>query len=276
MKTIINSLLIITLLLFFSCSNKNGQNKIIDNNGKMVVLNGKGISDTVLFQCLGCKENIKDTSVFNSIFREASLRVKNKLSYPLSFDPVRIEITTTVKDSLIDVSSNKLISNVLSVIAKYFYTAKNGYGNELEGNSYVSFYFKDSKIEEIEDKIKLDSLQFNDKIINRTLSLYTPNEDASIEIIPSRDKSLIVITSLNCVDENAWLVIKLENDTEIRLTSWNDFNCEGRAYFNKLSASQQKQLASSPVKFISFVDKKSVSCIVPPNEKDYFIQLISL
>lgn len=276
----LTSILIVVLTTTFiltSCqSSKSKEAEKVKNEGKVIVLNGQGKNDTIDYKGVGCVENIKDTALLNTIIREMSERTKKLLNFPLTFNPQKIELTVIKQDSLYYFDSNKKIENTILVIAKSFYIAKNAYGTEIEGDNMTSFYVKDDKITDLEDQIRLDSLKFDGENINRKLSLYSKYDESAIDILPTKGKDYIVFSSLNCVDEGTWLLIGLENGEEIKLISWNDFNCDGKSYFNPFSSKQVQKLKEVKIKSISIVDKKSVTCMVPKNETDYFIQLMKL
>lgn len=261
----------IALTTFTECSKGPS---FIPNKGTVVVLNGMGEKDTIPYTCNFCDSLISDTSLFNEIIRRSTSETRAKLNYPLSFIPRKIELGFAKIDSIILVSSNKVLDSVINAIVKYDYIAKNGYGNELEGDAYSQFYTRGSKILEIQDEIKLENLKFIEGNINRSLSLY--DEDKSIEIIPTEEKHLIVITSNTCVDNGSWLVIKLESGEEVQLTSWNDYNCKGTSYFNGFTEEQVQILKNSRIRSIIFHDDESIGFYPPSNKSDYFIQLMDL
>jgi hypothetical protein len=97
------------------------------------------------------------------------------------------------------------------------------------------------------NEIKLENLSFNEKYINRTLAGYGKNSEF-IEFTPTKDKSIIVESSLNCVDERSSFQVTLENDEKIELKSWNDFNCDGTSYFKWFNKSQIDKLKTSRIK----------------------------
>ena len=275
--TSISMIVLITTSFFYSCKdwNSNNEQSKVTNKGKIKVENGKGKKDTINYECIGCKENIKDTVLFNKVINEASLLTKNTLNYPLSFIPKKVALTVIKEDSLFYFENNKKIENVLLVISKYNYIAKNAYGNELEGDALKSFYVKNNEIVDLEDEIKLENLFF-DKYINRYLTAYGEGDDF-IEFTPTKDKGIIVSTSIGCVDEGSTFQITLENDNEIRLSSWNDFNCDGTSYFRWFTKSQIYKLKTSKIKYLYLYSRgESVMVSVPKNKSDYIQQLITL
>jgi len=277
-STSILTILISLGILLYSCNNANSTKETVKvtNKGKITVENGKGQKDTINFQCIGCEENIKSIVLFDKVINEANLITKKSLKYPLSFIPKSVNLTLVKEDSLYYFENNKKIENVILVIAKYDYIAKNSYGNELEGEALNSFYIKDEKIIDLENKIKLEKLFFDAKYINRTLASYS-NKSEFIEFTPTKDKSIIVKSSLGCVDEGSNFQITLENDEEIELKSWNDFNCDGTSYFRWFNNTQVEKLKTSRIKYLYIYSKgESVMVTIPKNKSDYFQQLIGL
>lgn len=76
----------------------------------------------------------------------------------------------------------------------------------------------------------------------------------------------------NC-NEKDKMIILFEDGSKINLVSWNDFNCEGRAYFN-LNAAQKQKLSTIPVKTIRVTNGDSYESITSSEgyNKRYFIQ----
>lgn len=267
-----------TFLFLTSCNSEasNNESEKITNNGIVSVLDGKGEKDSIEYQCIGCNENIQSLELFNLIINEAGELTKNTLNFPLSFDPKKIDLTIIKEDSLFYFDNNKKIDNVLRVISNYKYIAKNAYGTELEGEALNSFFLKDGKISDIENEIKLDDLRFEDGYINRTLSGFEKNSEF-IEFIALKDKSIIVKSSISCVDEGSSFQILLENEDEIELRSWNDFNCDGTSYFNWFGKSQIEKLSKSKIKYLYVYSRgESVMVTIPKNMSDYFQQLLKL
>ena len=277
-STSISMILLSSTMFFYSCNNTNSTKETakVTNSGKITVENGKGEKDTINFQCIGCEENIKTIELFDKVINEANLLTKNSLNYPLSFVPKSVNLTVIKEDSLYYFANNKKIENVILVIATYIYIAKNGYGNELEGEALNSFYIKDDKVTDLANEIKLENLSFDDKYINRSLAGYGESSKF-IEFTPTKAKSIIVKSSLSCVDEGSSFQITLENDEEINLKSWNDFNCDGTSYFRWFTNSQIDKLKASKIKYLYIYSRgESVMVSVPKNKSDYFQQLIDL
>jgi hypothetical protein len=72
------------------------------------------------------------------------------------------------------------------------------------------------------------------------------------------------------------LLLGLENGEEIKLISWNDFNCDGNSFFKGFTAAQKEKLKANRLKTITIVDDKSMVCSVPLNQSDYWQQVLSL
>lgn len=272
MKGLVMVLFLGLLFLFSACkSNK------VQNSGELIVENGKGEEVTITYDCIGCEELILDSKVFDEIIREAGKRTKNRLNYPLSFIPIRLELLVVEEDSLFDYDTNEKIENTLHLIASYDYIAKNGYGNELEGEALIDFHLKDYQVVDLKDEIKLEDLKYEDGYLNRSLFVASQLDDSYMTIHPRKDNSLIVVSSISCVDKNVQLTIVLENDDKIRLYSWNDFNCDGTSYFRPFNSEQINKLQNNNIKTILLIDKRnSASGMVAKNETDYFKQFINL
>ena len=266
----------ILLLVVVVCSCKpNDTLETIKDQGKVITKNGKDEIDTISFNCVGCSEYINDISVFNNIIEESRNLIKSDLNYPLSFDPSSLYLTIVKQDSMYYFDSNKKIENLFLIYSDYKYIAKNAYGNELEGKEINTFYLKDNKIIDLEGKIKLENLKFS-TVINRTLTGEIHNEDF-IEFTPTKDKSIIVNSNLNCVDEETLFMFILENEKEIKINSWNDFNCDGISYFNWFTKEQIEALKKSRLKYMYInSDGESVMVRIPKNQSDYIQQLMML
>ncbi len=253
-------------------SSKETEPKVI-NEGKTVTEDSRGNIDTVPFKCIGCSENL-DYKMFQNVIKESSKLAKNNLKNPLSFKPISMDIVIVKEDSLYSFDSGKKLDSVITVITTYKFIGQNAYGTEMSGENIFSFKLVKGSVSDISDDIKLKDLKFEGGVINRDLYLKYNNQ--YIILIPLKDKSIIVESSISCIDEGAWLLIRLSNGQEIKLVSWNDFNCNGKSYFRWFSQSQIMKLKNNKVESVSLIDKKSVAMIVPKNESDYFQQLLNL
>ena len=273
----ISFFLLSSILILSSCSSDNSSeiDEILES-GKLEVKNGKGEKDTIEFECFGCKENLISKELLDKVINQSNLLTKNNLNYPLSFNPIKLDLTIMEDDSIFSFENNKKLENVLRVAADYKYIAKNGYGNELEGEDFNTFYIKNGKITNLESEIKLEALKFKDGYINRSL-IGTARKSDFIEFTPLSDKSIILKSSLTCVDEGTILIIKLENNDAIKLESWNNFNCEGKSYFDWFNKDQIDKLKKEKIKSLYiYSDGKSIGVNIPKNQSDYFQQLLNL
>jgi hypothetical protein len=77
----------------------------------------------------------------------------------------------------------------------------------------------------------------------------------------------------NCCEDNK-LIILFEDGSKFDLVSWNDFDCEGAAYFNVTSA-QKNKLANIPIKTVRMTNGHSFESVTSSKgyNKRHFIQL---
>jgi len=76
----------------------------------------------------------------------------------------------------------------------------------------------------------------------------------------------------NCYEKNKMIVL-FKDGSKINLVSWNDFNCDGKAYFN-LNAAQKQKLSTLPIKTIRVTNGYTYESITVSEgyNKRYFIQ----
>lgn len=272
--------ILLSIGLLYSCgdnsSDQDEKDEKIENEGNVKVKNGKGETIEIPYNCVGCNEELKSRSEFDVIIKEANKQFRERMKYPRSFIPVDFDINLISNDSLYYYDSGKKIKNVFEVAVDANYIAKNGYGNELEGDGSVHFYVKDGKVVDLSEQIKLEPLKFDNSGINRSLSLFSSDGNDQIEILPTKEKRLIVSSTLTCVDEGTWLVLKLENSKEVKLVSWNDFNCDGTSYYWPFNEEQIALIKENKVNTIMVLDDDAIGVAVPENERDYFQQLVKL
>ena len=288
-----------TLFLFlflssflFSCKKKEDQ-KVVSNQGSVVVDNGKGGKDTIPFSCSGCAEHLS-YALFNDAMYESTKSTKESLRNPLTFVPVSVHLIAEKDDNAYSFDTGEKMDSVFRISALYKYVAQNNFGVEKEGEHFCSFTYvkgeqsffskengKDGLPELLmyEEVIRLDSLVIDSLgHVNRSLLVtrQTPDgEEEFIEITPY--KGLIVFSSLSCVDEGTSLTISLENGEDIRLSSWNRFNCKGTSYFDPFNKLQQEKLKANRIEFLYInSDGKSAGARVPKNKSDYFQQFLNL
>lgn len=89
-----------------------------------------------------------------------------------------------------------------------------------------------------------------------------------------RDLSLKMVGIGGCVENNT-LIIKFDDETKIDLKSWNDFNCDGDAWFN-INEEQGNLLATKKIVKIKVQNGRtydSYTADIMASDSDYFIQL---
>jgi len=273
MKKLSIILVVVTLFTFTNCKPK------VDNSvkdmGTAIVLDGKGQNDTINYTCVNCEELLNKSS-FEKIVTTSTEETRKLMKFPRSFIPLKMEITIIKKDSIFHYETNEKIDGILRVITKYYYAAQNAYGTEAEGDTYVSFYTDTlGNVKNIENLIKLSPLHLKDDGVDRELAIY--DDDGDYIKVSVYKKYLVVYSSLSCVDEGASLTIHFDNDEKINLTSWNDFNCDGHSMFYWFNKTQSELLKKHKLKYVSIYSRgKSSFCLVPENERDYFMQLVDL
>ena len=253
---------------------KKTEQQVVENKGEVSVENGKGDLDTIKYTCIGCEKHLT-FKLFEDIKKESTKRAQENLNNPLSFEPLAMEIMIIKKDSLYSFDTGNKIDSVLTVMTTYEYIGKNAYGTEMKGDQLITFNLVEGKIKDISEETKLDSLAFDDKYINRSLTLY--DGDEFIRFTPTKKKSIIVESSLSCVEEDASFVITMENDEDITLYSWNEFNCDGISYFHWFNKDQVQEIEDHKIRYL-YINSRGESVIirVPKNESDYLQQLIEL
>jgi len=271
--------LLLVLLVIFTASSC-GEDKLkneekVFNSGDVIVKDGKGNNDTIPFKCTGCEENLTELD-FKRVIDESVDLTKETMKYPRSFIPTKLDITLIKEDSLFWFDSSEKIDSVITVIAESNFIAKNGYGNELEGDGVISFTIVDGVIRDISEDIKLPELNFEKGYINRSLS--ASHNDKFIKITPTKEGMISAVSNISCVDENAILAILLEGtDENVTITSWNDFNCDGIMLFDGFDKNDIELLKTHQVNGVGVItDGERTSVSIPKNKKTYFKELFTL
>jgi len=276
MRVIFTFLILLTLL--WSCDGITKPK--VRNTAVVDVLNGMGKKDTVRYTCDSCDKYIKSTDVLNKIIEQATKEAKASLNNPLSFIPRSIKMTVEPRDSFYYYSTGKRIDSCLMIGIEYDCIGKNAYGTEGQVNASSLIFLVGEKIkDDFLEIIKRKPLStVNDgKSVDRSLKLYDIDGEGKFTILPTLNTpySLIIKSSISCINKDAILTLMFEDKSELRLRNWNDFNCNGTAYFN-LSAETIENLKTKKIQHISFYSDKQQFARVLPNESDYFIQYISL
>ena len=145
----------------------------------------------------------------------------------------------------------------------------------------------------------LVNAQSNVFIINHSVDVITgeqsffPEKKIVIEdeykgfyIIPSLNyigkelilESLLVVSNVGsmCVEKST-LYILLDNDRVIKLSSWNELNCDGISYFD-VSKDESKYLSESNIRLVRFVNGSDSSQLEDTPDKDqlnFFVNMFS-
>lgn len=93
------------------------------------------------------------------------------------------------------------------------------------------------------------------------------------DIKPSELK--VKVVGVGSCHEKDEVIFLLDGDVKIKGTMWNEFNCEGKAWF-KISESDKELLATKKVIKIRIQNGRSYESYthtVEPDNQDYFIQL---
>lgn len=252
----------------------------VKNTEVVEVQNGMGKKDTLRYICDSCDKYIKSQDVLNKIIEQSTKDAKSSLKNPLSFTPRTLNITVEHIDSFYYFSTNKLIDSFLIVKTEYKCVGKNAYGTESEINSTNIIFL-------IGGQIRNDFLNIvrhkplgksiDGKIVDRELILDDIEGDGNFKILPMLTKpySFIIKSSIYCIENGAILTIMFDDKSEIKLKNWNEFNCNGTAYFN-LSSDDILNLKNKKVSHISFYSDKLQFAILSENESDYFMQYVLL
>ena len=106
--------------------------------------------------------------------------------------------------------------------------------------------------------------------------IITPNFRKENDKIEQSNLILENIGIGNC-DEKDNLIFLFDDDTKITITSWNKFNCDGKAYFT-LSEDDLEMLKSKNISAIRFVNGYSFESLtynLKKEEKGFFINVYS-
>lgn len=84
----------------------------------------------------------------------------------------------------------------------------------------------------------------------------------------------VVMKNIGSCVENNEIIILFEDDSKIKLKSWNDFNCDGNAWFNTNSEDLSK-LSSLKIKKIKVQNGRTYDSYTHEikQDSDYFIQV---
>ena len=128
--------------------------------------------------------------------------------------------------------------------------------------------------------VSIDDFDETETLLGGSTILYKDGGDLKTEgmfwlttLTKSKDKKIKLRTLVvkayglesNCVGEDSTLDIILENGEKIKLTSWNDFNCDGNNYFT-LSSNDVAKVSESKMKAVRYTEKRSFEKITVKKE----------
>lgn len=110
----------------------------------------------------------------------------------------------------------------------------------------------------------------DDKKTGFALSAFLTYKNDEITINELKVKTV----NIGSCDEKDELIILFEDDSKIKLISWNEFNCKGDAWFN-LSKSDKESLSKLKIKKIKVQNGRTFESFTKEltDDGDYFIQL---
>lgn len=88
---------------------------------------------------------------------------------------------------------------------------------------------------------------------------------------------MVLSVNIGSCNENDKLILMLSDSTKLSLVSWNDFNCEGDAWFS-LKESDVNRLGSNKIIKAYFQNGRSYESFtqkVEGEDQDYFVKLIA-
>ena len=113
----------------------------------------------------------------------------------------------------------------------------------------------------------------DEKTIGFTMDAYSSEKTGSISL----DGILVKSVNIGTCNEKDKLIIMLDDSTKVNLISWNDFNCEGNAWYH-LKDSDINRLAGHKMIKAFFQNGRSYdsfSRTIDAEDQDYFMKLIA-
>lgn len=164
-------------------------------------------------------------------------------------------------------------------LASYSQTKTQTKTNQSAGKkkSNVDSVFIAKQVDDMSDKVyylpskALVSIDYTKNQGFRLSSFIEGKNDDELSI---KDLSLKMVGIGSCVEDNI-LIIKFADETKIELKSWNDFNCEGDAWFT-IDSEQASSLSSKKIVKVKVQNGRSFESFttdIPEIDSDYFIQL---
>lgn len=262
-----------------SCSNS------VKNKGNVTIKNGKNEVVSIPYECSNCERNTIDKQIFATIINEITSTTKNSLLYPLSYIPSNIVLNIYPVSDLKYCINKSNVGDVIAVSSTMYYTAKNGFGNELEGKYDDFFYIRYGFIDrDLLKKIELTPLKIE--------SYGFPNRDF---LASNEDYEFIKISPVIKKD-GVYLIVKSSLKEGFRVLSFifsygekeydNDFYLfpdsesinedKSISYYN-LTKETIEILKNSKLASVSIKNSdNSLYCSVDNNLEAYFQEYFSL
>jgi hypothetical protein len=272
------------LIILQSCSSSP------KNEGTVTIKNGKNELVTIPYECTDCEKNSIDEQTFTTIVNEIANSAKNNLRQPLSFVPSNINLTVSINNVMKYYSTKMNVGKVLLVKSTIYYTAKNGFGNELDGKNDDLFYIRNGSVDrELSKQIELSPLVIKDGLYGSTYvdrKFLAINENHEFITISPNIYDGVQLIVKSTLEEGGWLTTltfsfaygEKAYGNNLVLESTRDSNEKDKsiAYFN-LTKEQINILSNNKISSVNIRNyKKSIYCPTDENQQTYFIEYFKL
>lgn len=262
------------LIIIQSC------NSFVKDNGNISIKNGKNELISVPYECSGCALNMVDFNTFKLITEATFEEVKKNLRNPLSFNPSNITIKIYKDDSLRYFGNKSRVGSVLSINSSVYYTAKNGFGNEIEGKYVDFFYVKNGNIDrKLADIIELPPLSlekglYGSSFVSRHLFVSNDNFefiDISPDINFEKDGFYLTVKS-SFVDGGygTSLTFSFDNNINFTLNANRETNEDKSISYYNIENEHLKIYHRNKLLSICIRKNDSYCCSVVDNKREYF------
>jgi hypothetical protein len=166
----------------------------------------------------------------------------------------------------------KIILSIVSILSiANLYSQTSGSVKAKKDSVYIV-----SEKDDMEDKVyyypsQKISIIDNDTKTGLTISAFIDNENGDLLLGDLKVKSV----GIGSCTERDELILLLEDDTKIKLVSWNSFNCKGDSWFT-VNNSDAEILATKKVKKIKFINGRTFESLtreLPVDKQAYFCEL---
>jgi len=274
--------LILILLALISCNNKKIQVKIdalyFPGNPNMYISDAKLYKNDKNFEYINIDNDgeKKSTTTFDLAKGQYTIKwtafSKNMLGAKLrkeeKSDKINIE---SESDNLFAIIGDKILN---TKEYKSYKTTDSIIKLEVEEIENAPIYLRENK-DEMTDKITYSAsrhLKLEDG--NNNVEIFIFIKKINNKFIQDGLCAVIDIGSL-CVEDNK-LIVLFDDGSKVSLNSWNDFNCDGNAFFY-LSSDQCVSFSTKKVNKIRVENGRSHDemTVTLEKNKDYFIQVFS-